>query len=33
MRYDTVKAYGGEIKVEISDGEGTTFRVSLPANN
>ena len=28
VRYDTVKAHGGEIELEIGDGEGTTFRVS-----
>jgi hypothetical protein len=33
MSYDTVKAHGREIKLEIIDGEGTTFRVSLPVNN
>ncbi len=29
--YDIVKAHGGEIKVEIKEGEGAEFIISLPA--
>ena len=30
LAYDIVKAHGGEIKVETSEGEGTTFTIQLP---
>ncbi len=30
MRYDTVKAYGGQIKVATKDGEGSEFIIQLP---
>ena len=30
MSYDTIKAHGGEIKVETKEGEGTTFTIVLP---
>ena len=30
MRYDTVKAYGGEIKVATGVDEGTRFIIQLP---
>lgn len=30
MRYDTVKVYGGEIKVATKDGEGSGFIIQLP---
>ena len=30
LAYDTVKAYGGEIKVETEEGEGATFILQLP---
>ncbi len=33
LSYDIVKAHGGEIKVDTKEGEGTTFIISLPANN
>ena len=28
--YDTIKAHGGEIKVETKDGEGSEFIIKLP---
>lgn len=28
--YDIVKAYGGELKVETMEGEGTEFIIQLP---
>ena len=33
LSYDIVKTHGGELKVETSEGEGTTFFISLPVNN
>lgn len=30
LSYDIVKAHGGEIKIETTEGEGTTFIVLLP---
>jgi signal transduction histidine kinase len=33
LSYDIVKAHGGELKVETTEGEGTTFIISLPVNN
>ena len=30
LSYDTIKAHGGEIKVETKEGEGTEFIISLP---
>jgi signal transduction histidine kinase len=27
--YDTIKAHGGEIRVETKEGEGTTFIISI----
>ena len=30
MRYDTVKAYGGEIKGATREDDGTTFIIQLP---
>jgi signal transduction histidine kinase len=30
LRYDIVKAHGGEIKVESKEGEGSTFVIQLP---
>jgi len=30
LAYDIVKAYGGEIKVETKEGEGSEFIVQLP---
>jgi two-component system, NtrC family, sensor kinase len=32
LSYDIVKAHGGELKVETTEGEGTTFIISLPVN-
>ena len=32
LSYDIVKAHGGEIKLETSEGEGTEFIISLPGN-
>jgi two-component system NtrC family sensor kinase len=32
LSYDIIKAHGGEIRVETKEGEGTTFKVILPAN-
>jgi signal transduction histidine kinase len=29
LSYDTVKAHGGEIRVETREGEGTTFSIYL----
>jgi len=29
--YDTIKAHGGEIKVETKEGEGAEFSIWLPA--
>jgi two-component system, NtrC family, sensor kinase len=31
LSYDIIKAHGGELKVETKEGEGTTFRIILPA--
>ena len=28
--YDIVKTYGGELKVDTKEGEGTTFIIQLP---
>jgi len=33
LSYDIVKAHGGEIKVETEESMGTTFTITLPANN
>lgn len=33
LAYDIVKAHGGEIKVNTSEGEGTTFNIYLPITN
>ncbi len=33
LSYDIVKAHGGELKVETTEGEGSTFIILLPANN
>ncbi len=30
LSYDIIKAYGGEIKVETKDGEGSEFVIQLP---
>ena len=30
LSYDIVKAHGGELKVETSDGEGSTFTIQIP---
>ena len=30
LSYDIVKAHGGEIVVETTEGEGTSFRIQLP---
>ena len=30
LSYDIVKAHGGELKVETTDGEGSTFIIQLP---
>ena len=30
--YDIVKAHGGEIKVETTEGKGSTFIIQLPTN-
>ncbi|MFM8742820.1 MAG: sensor histidine kinase [Cytophagales bacterium] len=30
LSYDSVKAHGGELKVETKEGEGTTFFVLIP---
>ncbi len=32
MAYDIVKAHGGELKVETSEGEGSEFIIQLPLN-
>jgi two-component system, NtrC family, sensor kinase len=32
LSYDIIKAHGGEIKVETSEADGTTFIIELPAN-
>jgi signal transduction histidine kinase len=32
LSYDIVKAHGGELKVESTEGEGATFTISLPVN-
>ncbi len=32
LSYDIVKAHGGELKVETTEGEGTVFIIQLPAN-
>ncbi len=31
MSYDTVKAHGGELKVETKEGEGSEFVIQLPS--
>jgi len=31
LSYDIVKAHGGELKVETSEGQGSTFIISIPA--
>ena len=31
LAYDIIKAYGGELKVETKEGEGSTFIIQLPA--
>jgi signal transduction histidine kinase len=33
LSYDIVKAHGGEIKVEATEGEGTEFVILLPITN
>ncbi|MDP2414469.1 ATP-binding protein [Daejeonella sp.] len=33
LSYDIIKAYGGELKVETKDGEGSIFSIILPVNN
>jgi two-component system, NtrC family, sensor kinase len=33
LSYDIVKAHGGELKVETTEGEGSTFIISIPNNN
>jgi hypothetical protein len=33
LSYDIVKAHGGEIKVEVTEGEGTEFVILLPITN
>ena len=30
LSYDIVKAYGGELKVETKEGDGSTFIIKLP---
>jgi light-regulated signal transduction histidine kinase (bacteriophytochrome) len=30
--YDIVKAHGGELKVETTEGEGSTFIIQIPIN-
>jgi two-component system, NtrC family, sensor kinase len=30
MSYDTIKAHGGELKVETKEGKGATFIIQLP---
>jgi signal transduction histidine kinase len=30
LSYDILKAYGGELKVEMKEGEGATFIIELP---
>jgi signal transduction histidine kinase len=32
LSYDIIKAHGGELKAETTEGEGTTFIFSLPSN-
>ena len=32
LSYDIVKAHGGELKVETTEGEGSTFIISIPTN-
>lgn len=32
LAYDIVKAHGGELKVETTQGEGSTFTFSIPKN-
>jgi two-component system, NtrC family, sensor kinase len=32
LSYDIIKAHGGEIKVHTREGEGTTFKIDVPAN-
>ena len=31
--YDTIKAHGGEIKVESTEGKGTEFRITIPVKS
>lgn len=34
LSYDIItKGHGGELQVETQEGEGTTFTISIPANN
>jgi signal transduction histidine kinase len=33
LSYDIVKAHGGELKVESSEGEGSTFFIEIPVNH
>ena len=33
LSYDIVKAHGGELKVQTTEGEGTTFSIQLPIGN
>ena len=32
LSYDIVKAYGGELKVETKEGEGSVFIIQLPTS-
>ena len=33
LAYDIIMAHGGELTVETTEGEGTSFRINLPKNN
>ena len=33
LSYDIIKAHGGELKLETTDGEGATFIISIPIKN
>jgi len=33
LSYDIVKAHGGELKVEMKEGEGSEFIISIPFSN